>query len=235
VHLSVVNYVSLRKQLLNHFYVNKGITEMKTVFGIASALLIGAEALAMGQATAIGTESTLKETTQSFQIAQVTKTPMPAQPVEVKKPTSAMTFGLADGTRVKMKFKQTVSSKTAKQNDPIEFEVTEDIRIGNTTVIAKGATGRGVVTKVQRSGMLGRKGKLEIAINDVDLTSGERIAVRASQESGGGNSGGVIALAAVINPLFLLMKGKNVTYEAGTETSVFVDGNFQLDQAKFVR
>jgi hypothetical protein len=205
----------------------KGIDPMKTVLVLVSALFVSAEAAMMGQVAAIAQPP--------IQIAQETKTPLPAQAAPVKKPTPVMSFGLADSTPIKLKFKQAVSSKTAKQNDPVEFEVAEDIRIGNTIVIAKGAAGRGVVSQVKRSGMLGRKGKLEIAIKEVDLVSGERIAVRASQEGGGGNSGGVIALAAIVNPLFLLMKGKNVTYDAGTEVSVFVDGNYELDRAKFVK
>ncbi len=169
----------------------------------------------------------------TIQISQETRQPMPPTSGNVKQPTQRMEFGLADGTSVKLKFKQTVSSKTAEKNDPIEFEVVEDVRVGNRVVIAKGATAKGVVTDVQRSGMLGRKGKLDISVKEVDLASGERIALRANQSSGGGTSGGVIAVSAIINPLFLLLKGKSVTYEAGTEVNAFVDGNYELDRTKF--
>lgn len=170
----------------------------------------------------------------TVQISQNIQKPLPPESSSTtKKPLPSMQFGLADGTPVKLKFKQTVSSKTANANDPVEFEVVENVKVGNTLVIPKGATAKGMVASVQRSGMLGRKGKLEVAVKEVELVTGERVTLRASKETGGGTAGGIIAVAALINPLALLFKGKNVTYEAGTEIEAFVDGNFELEQAKF--
>jgi hypothetical protein len=169
-----------------------------------------------------------------IQLSQNVQKPLPPESSSAtKKPMQPMEFGLIDGTPVKLKFKQAVSSKTANQNDPVEFEVVETVKVGGKVVIAKGATAKGVVAEVQRSGMLGRKGKLEVAVKEVELVSGERVSLRASKEAGGGNSGGIIAVAVLVSPLALLFKGKNVTYEAGTEIQAFVDGNFELEQAKF--
>ena len=197
---------------------------MKRSLIALSALILGFEGLTIAQLPANATP---------IQISQAVKQPLPPVAPTIQTPTPAMKFGLADGTSLKLKFKQTVSSKTAQPDDAIEFEVTEDVMIGNTIVIAKGAPAKGVVTKVIRPGMLGRKGKLEISIKEVTLVSGERISLRGNQQGGGGNAGGIIAIAAVINPLALLFKGKNMIYEAGTATSAFVDGNFELNRSKF--
>jgi hypothetical protein len=86
---------------------------------------------------------------------------------------------------------------------------------------------------VKRSGMLGRKGKLDVALRQIELVDGSRIKVRAAKSQGGQVSGGVIAVAAIINPLFLLIKGKNVTYTQGAEFDAFVDGDFELDPSSF--
>jgi hypothetical protein len=170
------------------------------------------------------------------QISQDIQKPLPpASSSTTKKPIQPIDFGLVDGTPVKLKFKQTVSSKTANANDPVEFEVVESVKVGSTIVIARGAIAKGLVTDVQRSGMLGRRGKLEVAVKEVELVTGERVTLRASKESGGGNSGGIIAVAVLVTPLALLFKGKNITYEAGTEIQAFVDGNFELEQARFSR
>lgn len=193
-----------------------------------ATLFTGLEVLVMPLAPAIGIPK------NTVQVSQNTQKPLPpAASSTTKKPLPTMQFGLADGTPVKLKFKQAVSSKTANANDPVEFEVLENVKVGNAVVIAKGATAKGVVASVQRSGMLGRKGKLEIAVKEVELVTGERVTLRASQATGGGTAGGIIAVAALINPLALLFKGKNVTYEAGTEVQAFVDGNFELEPAKF--
>ncbi len=168
-----------------------------------------------------------------IEVAQTTQQPLPAATTDTKKPIAPMAFGLPDGTVVKLKFKQTISSKTAQTNDAVEFEVSEDIKIGNTVVIAKGATARGIVTEAKKSGMLGRKGKLNILVKDVDLVSGERITLRADQKAGGGNSAGIIAAAVLLSPFVLFAKGKNITYEAGTEVTSYVEGNFELQPSKF--
>lgn len=166
------------------------------------------------------------------QVSQAVQQPLPPT-ATFQSPTPALGFGLADGTPVKVKFKQTISSKTARDNDLVEFEVAENVVVDNVVVIAKGAIAKGIVTRARRSGMLGRKGKLNVALKEVTLVSGERVAIRAEQKSGGGTSGGVIAAAAVLTPLALLFKGKNRTYEAGTEVQAFVDGNFVLNRNKF--
>ncbi|MBE9010830.1 hypothetical protein IQ250_11495 [Pseudanabaenaceae cyanobacterium LEGE 13415] len=168
-----------------------------------------------------------------FQISQAIKQPLPPASVPTKTPTSTMQFGLEDGTPVKLRFKKTVSSRDTDLGATIEFEVVEDVQVRNKIVIAKGAIAKGKVTKVQGAGMLGRKGKLEIALQEVTLVTGERVSIRGSQQAGGGHAGGIIAVAAVINPLALLFKGRQAVYEAGTEVPAFVDGNFALDQTKF--
>ncbi|MCU0549580.1 MAG: hypothetical protein MUC48_09560 [Leptolyngbya sp. Prado105] len=197
---------------------------MQKMIIAVSALVVGLEVLPIAQFPAIATP---------LQISQAIKQPIPPASDPIKTPTPAMQFGLEDGTSIKLKFKQTISSKTAKEGDPVEFEVAEDVSVGNTLVIAKGASARGKVTKVRAAGMLGRKGKLEIEIKEVTLLTGERITLRGNQTGGGGHAGGIIAIAAVINPLALLFKGKHAVYEAGTEVAAFVDGNFALNRSKF--
>lgn len=144
-------------------------------------------------------------------------------------------FILTDNTPIKLKFKETISSKTAEENRPIEFEVAEDIVVKGVIVIAKGATAKGIISEVKRAKMLGRKGKISIVLKEVALVSGERISLRSSQSQGGGLSAGTIALSAVITPFFLLMGGKEAKYTAGTEFSAFVDGDYALDPTKFVQ
>ena len=154
----------------------------------------------------------------------------PLPPLD-EQPTGRLGFGLPDGTPIKLKFKEEVSSKTAQPNQAVTFEVTEDVKVEQTTVIAKGATARGAVADVQRPGWLGRKGKLAIALKDVDLVSRERVVLRSYQSGGQANTLGTIA--GIINPIGGLIKGSNVTYPAGAELTAFVDGNFALNPVKF--
>jgi hypothetical protein len=164
------------------------------------------------------------------------QTPSPANPSsQLKTPLANPQTGfiLIDNTPVKLKFKETITSKTAIENQPIEFEVSEDVVLNGVVVIARGATAKGIIAEVKRARMLGRKGKLSLILKEVQLTSGERVSIRANQTQGGGLSAGTIAVSAIVTPFFLLMGGKEAKYTAGTEFSAFIDGDYVLNPSKF--
>jgi hypothetical protein len=148
---------------------------------------------------------------------------------------------LEDGTPVKLRIAQTVSSADAHVNDRVEFEVLEEIRISGVLIVPKGGIALGTVTEAQPKRRMARGGKLEIVMDSVRLTDGEKAALRATKGgNGGGHTGamtaGIVATALVClvcAPLFLLMHGKDITIPKGTEIPTFVDGNMPLDLAKF--
>jgi hypothetical protein len=148
---------------------------------------------------------------------------------------------LEDGTPVKLRISQTVSSADAHVNDRVEFEVLEDIKVADTLIVPKGGIAWGTVTEAQPKRWAGRGGKLEIVMDSVRLIDGERAALRATKEvKGGGHSGamtaGIIASGVLffpVAPLFLFIHGKDISIPKGTELSTFINGNFALDMAKF--
>jgi hypothetical protein len=148
---------------------------------------------------------------------------------------------LEDGTPVKLRIAQTVSSADAHVNDRVEFEVLEEIRIQGALIVPKGGIALGTVTEAQPKRRMARGGKLEIVMDSVRLEDGEKAALRATKGgNGGGHTGamtvGIVATALVCivcAPLFLLMHGKDITIPKGTEIPTFVNGNMPLDLAKF--
>ena len=89
---------------------------------------------------------------------------------------------LEDGTPVKLRISQTVSSADAHLNDRVEFEVLEDIKVADTLIVPKGGIAWGTVTEAQPKRRMGRGGKLEIVMDSVRLTDGEKAALRATKE-----------------------------------------------------
>ena len=148
---------------------------------------------------------------------------------------------LLDGTPVKLRLSETISSADAKVGQEIPFEVVEDINVDQTVVLPKGATAIATVTEADHKKSMGRAGKLNISISYARLKDQEKVALRATKDTKGGGhvgamTGAMVATAIVFfpaAPLFLFMKGKDITIPQGTEITSFVEGDMHLDMSKF--
>jgi PEGA domain len=162
---------------------------------------------------------------------------------EGQQPTASTrtAFMLEDGTPIKLRLSQTVSSADAHVNDHVEFEVLEDVLVDGVVVIPKGGTALGTVTEAVPKRRMARGGKLEIVMDSVRLVDGQKAALRAVKDGkGGGHTAGMtigIVAAAVVfwpaAPLFLLMHGKDITFPKGTDVPTFINGDMKLDPMKF--
>src|ERR1035441_1578750 len=63
---------------------------------------------------------------------------------------------LAKGTAVKLRLKRDISSADAQEGDTIDFEVVEEVKVGDIVVIPKGSPAVGTVTDVQAARRMGR-------------------------------------------------------------------------------
>jgi hypothetical protein len=148
---------------------------------------------------------------------------------------------LEDGTPVRLILNESVSSATAHTGDRVQFEVVEDVSVNGVLVIPRGSSATATVTKAESKKMMGRGGKLDINIDRVKLADGEKVFLRSVQgEKGGGHQAGMvtgIAITALVfwpaAPLFLLMKGKDITIPQGKEVTAFIQGEISLNAAKF--
>lgn len=150
-------------------------------------------------------------------------------------------FYLADGTPVKLRLSETISSETAHVNDNVNFQTIDAVRVNGVTVIPKGALAIGTVTAVKPKRRLARGGKLDVTIDYVRLADGEKAALRAVKDVKGGGHTGAMTGAIVVTgllvwpaaPFFLFMHGKSITIPEGTEITAFVNGDMDLDPQKF--
>ena len=157
-------------------------------------------------------------------------------------PRPALAFGLAEDTPVRLKLTRMMSSKDAKVNEKVDFEVLEDVRVGDTTVIQRGGLAIATVTEARNRRRLGRSGKLNMNIDYVQLTSGDKVSLRAIKGGTGGTrtaamTGAMVATGIVFfpaAPLFLFMKGKNIEIPKGTEITAYIAADTPLDPTRFV-
>jgi hypothetical protein len=131
---------------------------------------------------------------------------------------------------------QTISSANAHEGETVDFEVSETVVIQGLVVIPKGSVALGKVTKTEPKRRFGRTGELEISIDSVRLVDGSRTPLRANQEKGVRPIGGG-RLAATIagSPVLLWVKGKDVVFQKGMETTAYINGDTRLDEAQLRR
>jgi len=152
-----------------------------------------------------------------------------------------LTFGLIEDTPIRIKLARTMSSKDAKVDDRVDFEVLEDVKVGDVVVVERGAMAIATVTEANPKRRMGRAGKLHMNIDYVRLASGEKVPLRAVKGGSGGNhiaamTGAMVATGIVFfpaAPLFLFMHGKDITIPKGTEITAYVAADTPLDPAKF--
>lgn len=203
---------------------------MKKALSLAMLLLIAITPLSGFSQDKSKTDSKPKDKKQSAA----------TQPVPAPKPMA--TFGLSEDTPIRLRLNRTISSGTEKLNDKVDFTVLEEVRVGQILVVPQGATAIGTVTEAKPKGRLGRSGKLNVNIDYVQLPTGDKVTLRSVKGGKGGSRTGVMTGAMVATgiiffpaaPLFLFMKGKNITIPKGTEITAYVAADTPLEQAKFV-
>src|SRR5260370_3081352 len=172
--------------------------------------------------------------------APTAATPNAQQPAATSTPSAhtpaVQGFGLEDGTPIKLRSARAISSGDAHTGDTLDFEVLEDVLVGGALGVPKGGIAWGTVTEAEPKRRMGRGGKLNVNIDSVRLTDGEKIALRAVKDTKGRGhvaamTGAMVATSIVFfpsAPLFLFMPGKNTTIPKGTEITAYINGDTRL-------
>lgn len=148
---------------------------------------------------------------------------------------------LEDGTPVRLRISRNLSSADASTGETVDFEVLEEIKVGDQVVIPKGSIAWGTVTDAEKKRRMGRAGKLNVNLDAVRLADGEKVALRGVKQMNGGGHVGAVTTGIVLTslvvwpaaPLFLLMHGKDTTIPKGTEITAYTNGNMTLDSGRF--
>ena len=154
-----------------------------------------------------------------------------AQPAaQATEPPAKIT--LKEGTDVKLKFAQDLSSKTATDDDPVNLVLDEDLKVGDVTVAKAGAKALGTITHAKKAGMMGKGGELNLRLEYL-IVGDSRMRLRGTKgKEGEGKVGAAVALTVLFGPIGLIKHGKNVEIKQGTPLSAYVDQDFTVPAAK---
>jgi hypothetical protein len=135
-------------------------------------------------------------------------------------------FKIPDGTALRLSLTQDLSSATNAVDDPVHFEVVEDVKVAGVIAFPMHSTAVGHIVEVEPRRRMGRAGKLNFTVDHVKAPDGSNLRLRASSaRKGEDKTGTVIIGAVVLSPLFLIMRGKDITIPKGTEITAYIDGD----------
>jgi hypothetical protein len=176
--------------------------------------------LSLSQSVALGQDASAAPPTAS--------TAVPAAPAAAAK------LILKEGTDVKLKFSDDLSSKTANEGDPVNLVLDEDLKVGDVVVVKAGAKATGTITNAKKAGMMGKAGELNMRLEHLKAGD-QRVRLRGSRgKEGEGKVGTAVALTVLFGPIGLIKHGKNVDVKAGTPIAAYVDEDVPLDPAKLL-
>lgn len=144
---------------------------------------------------------------------------------------AAQKVTLKEGTEVKLKFSEEISSKTAAPDDPVNLVLDEDVKVGDIVVAKAGAKAVGTVSNAKKAGMMGKGGELNIRLDHMRVGD-TKVRLRGSRgREGDSKTGTAVALTVLFGPVGLIKHGKNIDVKAGTPLTAYVDDDVALPPA----
>src|SRR5438874_4808917 len=95
---------------------------------------------------------------------------------------------IPDGTKLRVRLDQTISSATADEGQTVELSVAEGVKVGDQVVIPEGARVTGTITMAEAKKRMGRAGKLDFSIDRVRAIDGEWLPLRYEVNKKSGES-----------------------------------------------
>jgi hypothetical protein len=146
---------------------------------------------------------------------------------------------LRSGTPVVVESTQSYNSKNLNEGQTVNVRVKYNVVVNKKTVIAAGALGNATITDIQRPGIFGKPGRLEMQVQSVQSVDGQQILLSGmNMISEGQNKRGLAWGLGIGLGLFTLgiglalgffIKGKSAEVKAGTTSNASVASDAQVE------
>ena len=147
---------------------------------------------------------------------------------DTKTPLVATTIPV--DTLVKIKLVTPLNTETSKVGDKVKFQAAEDVIYNGKLIIAAGAPGEGVVTKVKSARNFGRNGEIDVDFQQIQAFDGTYVQTvlgdkaKKEIENLAMAAGASIAGIALLGPIGIVggifVNGKDIDLPAGTESYI---------------
>lgn len=146
----------------------------------------------------------------------------------VEEPAPAAQLVIPRDTPVRLMVLNEVSTKDHAAGHRFPLRVNEAVVVDGRELIPVGATAWGELTDAEKSGNVGKRGKLEATLSHIDL-DGRSIPLEGGTTSDGKSGKGETILGVLaMGPLGLFAKGNNAKIKAGEMMTAFVSEDVVL-------
>ena len=202
---------------------------MKSFHKLVSLVAIASLIVALGP-TALAQQSASAQSSVVTPGTSTTPETAPSKPAEAASDAPAKVL-LKDGMPVSLKLAQTISSKTAVVGDTVELLLDEDLMVGPTVAVKKGARAVGTISNSKKAGMAGRGGGLSLHVEYLKVGD-TRVKLRGAQGKEGDNkTGATVGLVLAFGVLGFMKHGKQAEVKEGTPVKAYLDQDVDLGAA----
>ncbi len=152
--------------------------------------------------------------------------------------TSAFGIELKKGTPVSLTFDQGLSSKTAHVGDKVMFHVADDVTVGGTVVIKRGARASATISEMQKKGRFGKNAQIKLTINPIKVGSvdvplqprqkGNIVGGKRGAQAAGVSGAGLVVLGPLGAAAGYGIVGHEVDIKAGGKLETQVSADVQI-------
>ena len=145
---------------------------------------------------------------------------------------------VAKDTLIKIKLMQALDSKTTRPGDKVTVQTVDNLYVGNTLVIPKGALGYGTVQEVEQSKNFGRDAKIKVEFERILGMDGTVVntylgdlakeATKSEAKAAGATVAGMIVFGPVGVVTGAFVHGKELTVPAGSTLFVQAKEDVEL-------
>jgi hypothetical protein len=158
------------------------------------------------------------------------------------KGTAPTPLALRDGTPIRLRLARDLTFTNIKPGEMVDFEILDDLRIDGLLVMLHGVRTTATVVQAEPRSRTLRRGKLGVSLAALPLLNGDRAPIRALHEVPGATHGGVSrngggSAANIVRPTapsWLFEYGTGEVFPEGTGITVYIDGDMQLNPARFL-
>ncbi len=150
------------------------------------------------------------------------------QPVAVPNPANSQQMVLRQGTAVRFRTENTLSSKTTKEGERFELRSTDPVYVGSLLVIPSGSRAVGEVTRVVKKGGFGKSGKMDTRILFVVLGDQHISMSGKANDQGASGTAGTVAAAVLFWPVMPFVSGHSAEFPVGTIMTAYVENDLPV-------